>query len=230
MSGSTTTCWETITAAANGEAAQRDVLARRYRDPVAAYLRARWAGSTMQQEVDDATQEVFVELFRAGGALQKAVPKEEAVGGFRALLYGVARNVALRFEDRRVRRREHQAPSGLLTHGLVEDESRLSQAFERAWAGTIMSEAAQRMAENAQRSGPAAQRRVDLLRLRFGDGLPIREIADRWQASAEELHHQYAEARREFRHALCQAVAFHCPDATKQDVESECARLLVSLQ
>ena len=47
---------------------------------------------------EDAVQEVFVECFRRGGAL-------EAVGagrvpGFRAFLYGVIRNVARRFESR----------------------------------------------------------------------------------------------------------------------------------
>jgi RNA polymerase sigma-70 factor (ECF subfamily) len=50
-------------------------------------------------------------------------------------------------------------------------------------------------------------RRVELLRLRFEDNLPIRTIAERRQVSAAELHHSYALARREFKAALLEVVA-----------------------
>jgi len=62
-------------------------------------------------------------------------------------------------------------------------------------------EAAQVQAEQARHGGPAALRRVELLHLRFHDGLPIREIAERWQADAAQVHHDYARARQEFKAA-----------------------------
>jgi hypothetical protein len=69
---------------------------------------------------------------------------------------------------------------------------------------------------------------VELLRLRFQDGLPIREIARRWGADAAALHHEYAKARQEFQAALLEVVAFHHP-GTPAEVEQACANLLTSL-
>jgi DNA-directed RNA polymerase specialized sigma24 family protein len=65
------------------------------------YLAARWRGSHLRPDLDDAVQEVFVECFRQGGALEAA--GDGRVPSFRAFLCGVVRNVAHRFESRPVR-------------------------------------------------------------------------------------------------------------------------------
>src|SRR5436190_7388510 len=189
LSTSESTCWTVIRAAAAGSPADRDELGRRYLGAVRAYLGARWRDSPLRDDLDDATQEVFVECFRAGGAL-------DAVGagrvpGFRAFLYGVIRNVARRFEGRPVR------AAGPLPDLAAEDPSQ-SRLFERTWAQAVMAEAAGRQRRQAREHGPEAVRRVELLRLRFEEGLPIRMIAERWGVAAAELHHAYARARREF--------------------------------
>src|SRR5436190_16960182 len=101
MSTSQSTCWTVIRAAAAGSPADREELARRYLDVVRAYLAARWRGSALRADLDDATQEVFVECFREGGAVEAAGAGR--VPGFRAFLYGVIRNVARRFETKPVR-------------------------------------------------------------------------------------------------------------------------------
>jgi RNA polymerase sigma-70 factor (ECF subfamily) len=95
------------------------------------------------------------------------------VPGFRAFLYGVIRNVARRFETRPMR------PAGPLRE-IAADETGLSRLFERSWAQAIMAEAAQLQQRQAGERGPEAVRRVELLRLRFEDNLPIRTIAERW--------------------------------------------------
>ena len=64
------TCWTVIRAAAAGSAGDRDELARRYRAVIRAYLAARWRGSPLRPDLEDAVQEVFVECFRQGGALE----------------------------------------------------------------------------------------------------------------------------------------------------------------
>jgi RNA polymerase sigma-70 factor (ECF subfamily) len=225
----TTTCWTMIRGAAEGDAAHRQAFAQRYAGPIEAYLRARWRASPLQQDVDDAVKEVFVESFRDGGMLSRASENKVGDGGFRGYLYGLARNIALRFEQRRGRRREGQPPEGLLTHGLIEDETRLSAVFDRAWAATIMRDAAQRHADWARAAGDEAQRRLELLRVRFAEGLPIRDIAARWNVPAEDLHRQYARARQEFRNALREAVTFHLPGSPER-VEAECERLLTALE
>jgi hypothetical protein len=52
-------------------------------------------------------------------------------------------------------------------------------------------------AEATARSGDRAVRCVELLRLRFQEGLPIRDIATRWNEDAAKLHHEFATARDE---------------------------------
>jgi RNA polymerase sigma-70 factor (ECF subfamily) len=219
MPASESTCWTVIRAAAAGSPADREEVGRRYLGVVRAYLAARWRGSDLRPDLDDAVQEVFVECFRQGGALEAAGAGR--VPSFRAFLYGVVRNVARRFESRPKR------PAGLLPDIPANEES-LSRLFERTWAQAIMAEAAQLQRRQAAQRGPAAVQRVELLRLRFEENLPIRAIAERWGVPAAELHHSYAQARKEFKAALLEVVAFHCP-GSPAEVEEEAASLLRSL-
>lgn len=213
------TCWTVIRAAAAGSASDREALARRYLGTVREYLAARWRGSPLRDHLDDAAQEVFVECFRRGGVL-------EAVGTgrvprFRAFFYGVIRNVARRFEN----------PTGRPTVPLPEvaaDDETQSRLFDRTWARAIMAEAAQLQRQRAAQSGPEAVRRVELMRLRFEENMPIREIAQLWGTDAATLHHAYARARAEFRAALLEVVAFHQP-GSPDELEREAASLLKSL-
>ena len=219
MSIAESTCWTVIRAAAAGSPADRDELGRRYLGVVRAYLAARWRGSALRDDLDDATQEVFVECFRRGGAVEAAGAGR--VPGFRAFLYGVIRNVARRFESRPAR------ATGPLPE-IAADEPGQSRLFDRTWAQGIMAEAARLQRQRAAEVGPEAVRRVELLRLRFEEGLPIRAIAQRWGTEAARLHHAYALARQEFRAALLEVVAFHQP-GSPVEVEQEAASLLKAL-
>ncbi len=219
MPNSESTCWTVIRAAAAGSPADRDELAHRYLAVVRAYLAARWRGSLLRPDIDDAVQEVFVECFRQGGALEAAGSGQ--VSSFRAFLYGVVRNVARRFESRPMR-------AAVPLPEIEANEESLSRLFERTWARAIMTEAAQLQRRRASERGPESVQRVELLRLRFEDGLPIRAIAERWGVTAAELHRAYARARQEFRAALLEVVAFHHP-GSPAEVEQEAASLLMSL-
>jgi RNA polymerase sigma-70 factor (ECF subfamily) len=220
MPSELTTCWTVIRAAAAGSAPDRDELARRYLFPVRTYLAARWQGSALIRDIDDAVQEVFVECFRPRGAVEAACVGE--VPCFRAFLCGVARNVARRFEARR--------PEAVLPLGDADvAEESLSNLFDRAWAQTIMREAGERQRANAEAHSPEAVRRVELLRLRFEEGLAIRDIAERWDVDPAWLHHEYAQARKEFRQALLAVVAFHHP-GSPDEVEREAQTLVQHFQ
>lgn len=200
MAAAESTCWTVLRAAAGGDDPARDQFAARYAPLVRAYLAARWRGSPLVGDLDDAVQEVFVECLRQGGGLDRAEPGRP--GGFRAFLYGLVRHVALRFESRRGRRRE-----AVLEGDEPAREDSLSKVFDRAWARSIVAEAAALQESRARQAGAAAERRVALLRLRFHEGLPIREIARRWDADAAELHRQYARARAEFETCLLDILA-----------------------
>jgi RNA polymerase sigma-70 factor (ECF subfamily) len=89
------------------------------------------------------------------------------VYGFRTFLYGVIRNVARRFEDRQ----RHPVE---LPEAVESNEASQSRLFDRTWARAIMAEAARLQRDRAAERGPEAIRRVELLRLRFEEDLPIR--------------------------------------------------------
>jgi RNA polymerase sigma-70 factor (ECF subfamily) len=209
------TCWTLIHDAARGDPVARDRFARVYLPVVKAYLSARWRDAA--RDADDAAQDVFVQCFKAGGILERAAA--DRPGGFRAYLLGAVRNVARRQELRR-------RPVDSLPDGLPGDDTGPEQAFDRAWARALLREAAAVQQQSAERAGPAAVRRVDLLRLRFHDGLPIRDIAQRWGEDPAKLHREYATARDEFRAALKEVIAFHHPTATPGEWDRLAAEFL----
>lgn len=224
---SATTVWTMIAGAARGDAASREAFARQYAPVLRAYLAARWRGRTDVGELDDVVQEVFVECLRANGALERAEP--ERPGGFRAYLYGVARNVALRAESRRGGRRESPPPTDFPLDQRPADVDPHSVVFDRAWAESIMRQAGAIMSERAAGAGAEAERRVELLRLRFSEDLPIREIAARWGADPVQVHRWYARAREEFHAALIEAVGRQ-HGGTPADNQREAEGLLELLQ
>jgi RNA polymerase sigma-70 factor (ECF subfamily) len=227
MGARDSTCWTLIRNAAGGGEAARADFAARYAPAVRAYLAARWRGSGLIRELDDTVQEVFVECLRDGGLLDRA--RDDRPGGFRAYLYGAVRNVALRAEAMRASRLAREPMNAIDLEGVPDGEEALSRVYDRAWAKAIVREAAERQSVLASGRGEAALRRVELLRLRFHEGMPIREIARLWGLDAAALHHEYARAREEFRSALRDVIASHHP-GSPEDVDRECAQLLSRLE
>ncbi|MHC4077217.1 MAG: sigma-70 family RNA polymerase sigma factor [Planctomycetota bacterium] len=210
------TCWDVIVKAAGGDDVQREEFVRRYTPIVVEYLGARWQGTPLMAEVGDAAHEVFVECFRQSGVLERADPSRP--GGFRAFFFGVIRNVSRRVEDARGRNRELQQSTGYdPDEREIALETSASRVLDRAWARTILNQAGARYREAAGAEGEEALRRVELLRLRFEEGLPIREIASRWNMDPELLHQQYRRARREFRRHLEAELDFHGASEADKD-------------
>jgi len=216
------TRWTVIRGAAEGRAPDRAEFARRYASVIRSYLGARWRGGPLLAELDDAAQEVFVECFRPDGPLARADP--DSPGGFRAYLFGIVRNVARGVEKRWRARRERAAASDFDLDAVEGRDAPLSQVFDRAWAASLLRQAAERQAAHAH-GDDRATRRVELLRLRFREDLPIRDIAKRWDDDPDRLHEEYRTARKEFFVALREVVKEH-QGGSPSDVEAECARLL----
>lgn len=217
------TRWTLIRAAAEGDEGARSEFARCYTSVVRAYLGARWRRTPLAGEIDDAVQEVFVDCLRAGGPLGRADP--DRAGGFRAFLYGVVKNIARRFEEGRRKDREVPAGSRFDLDAVEGREEHLSEVFDRAWASLLLQEAADLQADRAREKGEEAERRVELLCLRFEDGLPVREIARRWGVDTTWVHRQYARAKDEFKRALREVIRDH-QGGTRENIEEECGRLL----
>ncbi len=220
MASARSTCWELIRGAAAGDTGCRAMFAHDYEAPVRAYFGARWRASKRGQEIDDAVQQVFLECFKDGGVLAKTDARLS--GGFRALLYAVARNVALRFEGARPRvRGEVVDPDDL-----PADEASLSRAFDRAFARMVVREAAARMRERARAlADPEAQRRVEMLRLHFEEDQKLVAIAERWGVEAKALYRHFEKARAEFEEALIATVALH-HEGTPGELRREAEQLV----
>ncbi len=224
MSKPEETCWTLIRDAAVGDARARTDFAGTYLPVVRAYLGARWASGRHREQIDDAVQDVFLECLRGDGALSRLDPSHQ--GRFRTFLFAVVRNVALRYEERQARERVKRAPPHAAEpEALPARDARLSRIFDRAWVDTLLRRAVARQEAAAADRGEAALRRVELLRLRFAEGLTIREIARRWEEEASVTHHQYARAREEFKDALREEVAFQHP-GLPGEIERECQALL----
>ncbi len=218
------TCWTLIRDAAAGE--DRSRFSHRYVPVVRAFLAARWKGSPLANDLDDALQEVFLECFRERGALAKA---EEARGvRFRAYLFGIVRNVALRFE-RSVGRAQGKRRGESFALDEVPGDDQTSRQFERTWALAMIREAAALQKSEARAGDDDARRRVELLELRFQGELPIREIAARWEEDVAVVHQAYRRARQEYRDCLLRVVAFHDP-GSPDEIERECQGLIGLLE
>jgi len=223
------TCWTLIEGASSGNPDDRDRFARVYLPVVRSYLGARWKNGPWSAQIDDAVQETFVECFRENGALGRV--ERSSSGKFRTYLFAVVRNVALRFEERGARDHARRGDDASPLEALPTREERASRAFDRSWAESLLRRAAERQEAAAEARGPNALRRVELLRLRFQEDLPIRDIAERWGVDAADVHREYAKAREEFKAALLEEVGFQHPGpAEAAERERECRALLDLLE
>jgi RNA polymerase sigma-70 factor (ECF subfamily) len=221
------TSWSVVLGAAAGRPLARDDFARRYGPVIRGYLSARWRLPSGHAEVADATNDVFVECFKGGGALERVNPRSP--GGFRAFLYGVVRNVALMAERKLARRRDAAGRSSIDPDSLAADDDSLSRVFDRAWAESVVAEARERMAERSARSA-AAGRRFAALGLRFDQGQQPRRMADAMGVPVERVYEILREARAEFRSILIEVLAGYHPGCGEAEVERRCIELLASLR
>lgn len=216
------TCWTVLRAAASGDTAARSTFARSYAGPIRAYLQRRWQGQTLLLEIEDATQEAFVESLKPGGALDSAAPHR---GDFRSLLYGVVRNVARRFEERAAKANERRSGQSVFLDDLPHQAEALSQVFDRAWARSLLCEAVLHHQQESEQGGTDARRRFRVMRMRHDEGLAIREIARTLGVpDVATIHNDYRQARRVFAAHLRLVVGRHT-GTEGSAVDRECRRL-----
>jgi RNA polymerase sigma-70 factor (ECF subfamily) len=220
------TRWTLIRRAAAGLAPEQEEFARIYGPVARTCFAARWQRTPLAFEIEDAAQDVLLACLKDGGALSRADPGWP--GGFHSYFRGVVRNVALQVERRHARHRDIPPSVEPPLDEMPADDPGLSTVFDRSFAGAVLEEAVRRHEERAKERGGPAWQRFTLLRLRFHEGLPIREIAKRLGEAPDRLHKQYERAREEFKEVLLELVAFHHP-GTPREVEETCKRLFASV-
>ena len=206
MGESSLTCWTVIRDAAAGRADDRGRRSpSRYEDAIRAYLGARWRHSPLIREIDDAAQDVFLECFRADGALTRV---DEERGGFRGFLYGVTRNVARRTEQ--ARHPTHDPRTAGRPEGRRRPGRGRLPALRPAWAGPASPRRVRPAGPARGREGNGALERVEILRLRFERGLARSGRSRRtWARIRPARTTSTRKARREFRQALIDVVREH---------------------
>jgi len=217
------TSWTLIQGAAASREVDRDEFCRRYAPVIRAYLAARWKLPYEHDAVSDATQDVFVQCFKEGGALE-GVDRTHS-GGFRAYLYGVVRNVALMTERKYARRRERPAGSTFRLDHVEHSEATLSQAYDRAWALLVTREAGLRMVQRASQKKDGTLR-ARVLEHRYEHGKPPREIATELGADVGDVYRMLKHSRQEFRISLLEVMSSYHPDDSEAELERRCAELL----
>lgn len=223
MSRSHLTRWSLVLGAARGENERREDFARQYANVIASYFAARWRLPIDHERVGDATQDVFVQCFKDGGALERVEP--DRPGGFRAYLFGVASNVSLMMERRFARLRKSERGESVVDLAHVEqDAATLSQTFDRAWAAMIAREARRLLAERAMDDERAAER-FRCLEMQYSGGLPPRTIAARLGIPATQVYERLREARIAFRAALLEVLREQSPGSTRAELEESCKEL-----
>jgi DNA-directed RNA polymerase specialized sigma24 family protein len=227
VSQTETTSWRLIEGAARGGAQEREEFARRYAPVARAYLSSRWRNSPLKVDLDDAVQDAFIECYRTDGVLAKA--DRARPGGFRALFYGVLRNVAARCEQKVSRAQGRPPVADVRLDALSGRGETPSEVFDRAWAQSVIAEAIERHEAWSRAEGDAAWRRFELLRLRFQESQPIRDIARLWKVDAADLHHDYSAARREFEAVLREVIAERS-GGTPEQVERALKELLAAIR
>lgn len=219
------TSWELVFRARDGNPAQRAAFVARYGPLVHRWLTRRWNGSRLEAYVDDAVQDVFFECFRDSGALERVA--EGTRGTLRRYLLGVVRNVAARHE-RALALGAPNMPSSF--DQLPAPLSSAVEPLDREYANELLREAAAELARRGARLGEAALRRIEMLRLRFHEGLPLREIAPRLGVTSDYVHHQFAKARAEFRDALVAALRARHPGLGAAELERRIESLVQLLR
>jgi RNA polymerase sigma factor (sigma-70 family) len=213
--------WSSIARAASGDRVAQSSFGRNYLPVIRTFLEVRWGGSALASEVDDAVQEVFLECLRPDGVLARADAER---GDLRGLLFGVTRNVALRHEQRARRRVASNGTENARMEAIPASDPTLSVVVDREWARALMRLAGERLKAAADNGSPGARLRVELLRLRFTEGRPIREIAAQWEVEPGAVHRAYRKARDEFRQCLREIVAEHAV-RSEADLDAEVARV-----
>ena len=219
------TCWTVLRAASKGDTVARSVFARSYLRPIRAYLDRRWRARNLAAHKEDAIQDVFVECYKPNGVIERVVPGQS---DFRALLYGVVRNVARRYEERAAKSIQRRPDESVYLDELPDQAEALSRVFDQAWARSVLGQAIERYRDaSSQEEGLA--RRFRILRLRHDDGLAVREIAaELGEADVANVHNDYRRARREFAAHLRAVVAMHT-GAEGEQIDAECRRLTALL-
>jgi RNA polymerase sigma factor (sigma-70 family) len=218
MSAFRTTRWSLIAAARDSPSraqAALDQLCQAYRPPVLAFIRHSGYGN----DAEDLTQAFFLRFIERGWYAE-ADPQR---GSFRALMLTALRRFLSDQYERAgaLKRGGRTVESGSLLEVIASDGQSPEDAFMRAWMGTVLEHAMQRLEEEWSSAGKLDQfRQLAPLLLERAEGDELRAIAVanglRTNTLAVQTHRMRQRLRQLVRLELLQTVG--SPEALEREL------------
>jgi len=218
MSMFRTTRWSLIAAARDTPSRARDALeqlCQTYRPPVLAYIRHSGYG----HDAEDLTQTFFLRFIERGWYAE-ADPRR---GSFRALMLTALRHfLSDQYERAGALKRGGRAVESESPLGLIADDGESPEdAFMKAWLGTVLAHAMQRLEEEWTDAGKLDQfKQLAPLLLERAEGDELRAIASanglRTNTLAVQVHRMRQRLRQLVRLELLQTVG--SPEALEREL------------
>jgi RNA polymerase sigma factor (sigma-70 family) len=201
--------WGLIQRAAEGDEEARERLAMAYEAVIRNYFERLWRGLLRIQDVDDAVQDTFVDLFH--GALSRVDPDK---GSFRQFLFGVVRNIAARY-GREVAKMRANPADPLVLDRIESREPSASRIYDVAVALALIN-TAWRLWRRAA-SSKSQLLRVRIIEDRFREEMGVTEIARRDDARPKTYDYHYRRALKELLKSLRQVIREDRPGSILDD-------------
>jgi RNA polymerase sigma factor (sigma-70 family) len=188
-----TSVWSAILSIRQDPERVKDLIVRRYRDPIFEF--ARRQGLT-HEDAEDVAQEVFLRVCREE-FLEKA---DRQKGKFRTLLLAVTRHVILQFRRYELSERRDRRRQISLGEFDVPADPPSDEEFDRLWVKNLVNQAIERLKDDPmiralklQMEGRSYQEIADALGKQVSDVTNyIHRAKDRLRRAIEELITEYS--------------------------------------
>jgi len=198
--------WTVILSVKDDPERVKDLVVRRYRDPVYEFLRMK---GLSHEDAEDVTQDVFIQICREE-FLQKA---DRDKGKFRTLVLAVTRNLLAFFHRFQMAERRDRRRKVALGELDLPSDPPPDGDFDQLWVKNLMAQALERLKDDPM---------VMALRQQL-DGLSYQEIATRMGRQVHDVTNFIHRGKARLRAEIERMIAEY---SSKDDVPAEVAHLM----
>jgi RNA polymerase sigma-70 factor (ECF subfamily) len=180
-----TSVWSAILSVRQDPERVKDLIVRRYRDPIFEFARRQ---GLPHEDAEDVAQEVFLRVCREE-FLEKA---DRQKGKFRTLLLAVTRHVILQFRRHELSERRDRRRQIALGDFDVPADAPADEEFDRLWVKNLVTQAMERLKAEAM---------IQALKLQM-EGRSYQEIADALGKSVTDVTNYIHRAKDRLRRQI----------------------------
>lgn len=180
-----TSVWSAILSVRQDPERVKDLIVRRYRDPIFEFARRQ---GLPHEDAEDVAQEVFLRVCRE----DFLVKADRQKGKFRTLLLAVTRHVILQFRRYELSERRDRRRQIALGDFDVPADAPADEEFDRLWVKNLVTQAMERLKEEAM---------IQALKLQM-EGRSYQEIADALGKSVTDVTNYIHRAKDRLRRQI----------------------------